>query len=206
MTDGVTGKAVPDYPQTRLALRAWQFDRAAMAVRSLNAALPGKRANWIAKAMASPVGNWPHDYPLAATCSLGAPKRRRKKAEDDEEPEHGPVPDPQCSCGIYATTDLDVINTYLSRSAPVLGVVELGGRLIPASQGYRAAYARVAVILLVDEALTEPHGILRDLAAAYKVPAVIPHSAVAEDYRELAGLPTVASEAEAWLRAIGRSD
>jgi hypothetical protein len=61
----------------------------------------------------------------------------------------------------------------------------------------------VAVILLLDEALTEPHGLLRDLAAAYRVPAVVPHSADPEDYRELAGLPTLAGEAEAFLRQAG---
>jgi len=151
--------------------------------------------------MASPVGNWPHDRPLAATCA--APPARKKKGDDDGEPDHGPVPGKECSCGIYATTDLEVINGYLSRTAPVLGVVELGGRVIPATQGYRAAYARLAVILLVDEALTEPHSVLRDLADAYRIPAVIPFSADPEDYRELAGLPTLAAEAEAWLRQAG---
>jgi hypothetical protein len=35
------------------------------------------------------------------------------------------------------------------------------------------------------------------------VPALVPHSALAEDYREVVGLPTVAGEAEAWLRTIG---
>jgi hypothetical protein len=193
-----TGKAAAD-PQTRLALRSWQLDRASMAVRSLNAPM-SRKPNWIAKAMASPAGNWPRDRPIAATCAL--PKPRRKK-DDDGEPVHGPVPDPGCSCGIYATTDLDIINCYLSRTAPVLGIVELGGRLIPASNGYRAAYARVAVILLVDEALTEPWGVLREVAAAYRVPAVVPHSSTAEDYREVAGLATVAGEAEEWLRKIG---
>ena len=44
------------------------------------------------------------------------------------------------------------------------------------------------MILLLDEALTEPHGLLRDLAAAYRVPAVVPHSAdPGESYREIAG-------------------
>jgi hypothetical protein len=189
--DGITGKAATE-PQTRLALRSWQLDRTSLSVRSLNA--PPK-PNWVAKAMASPAGAWPHDRAIEATCAL---QRRRGK----DEPPHGPVPDPECSCGIYATTDLDIINGYLSRSAPVLGIVELGGRLIPATQGYRAAYARVAVILLVDEALTEPRGVLRELAAAYKVPALVPHSADPSDYREAAGLATVAGEAEAWLRQM----
>ena len=190
-----TGK-VPDFPQTRLALRSWQFDRPAMAVRSLNAP-QGRKASWIAKAMANPAGNWPHGKPLEASCMLAARKPK------DGEPEHGPVPAADCTCGIYATTDLDVINGYLTRGAPILGVVELGGRVIPATQGYRAAFARVAAILLVDEALTEPHSVLRELAEAYRVPAVIPHSVTAEDYREVAGMPTLASEAEAYLRQVG---
>jgi hypothetical protein len=195
----MTEQAAETLPQTRLALRTWQLDRPAMQVRSLNAPM-GKRANWIAKQFAQPEGNWPCDRPLAATCqALDAPRPRRKKGE----PEHGPVPSPDCTCGVYATTDLEIISRYLSRDAPVLGIVELGGRLIPASNGYRAAYARVAAILLADGALTEPHGLLRDLAAAYRVPALVPHSTDPEDYRELVGLPTVATEAEEWLRQHG---
>jgi hypothetical protein len=195
VSGGSTGKAVPDFPQTRLAFRSWQLDRAAMAVLSLNA--PGRNASWLAKAMASPAGNWPYDKLITATC--GQP---RKKAKDDEE-EHGPVPGMECRCGIYATTDLGVINHYLSREAPILGVVELGGRVIPATQGYRAQYARVAAILLVDEALTEPHHLLRELAEAYRVPALVPISVDPENYREVVGLPTVGAEAEAYLRQIG---
>lgn len=186
-------------------MRAWIFDRPSMAVRSLNSPPAGRKANWLAKAMASPEGIWPHDQPLKAACAMAGRPRRKPKEGEEPEREHGPIPDKPCSCGIYATTDLDVINGYLRKESPVLGIVELGGRVIPASQGYRAAYARLAVVLLVDEALTEPHPVLRDLAAAYRVPAVIPHSTDPEDYREIAGLPTVGGEAEAWLRQIGGS-
>lgn len=195
--DWETGK-VPEFPQTCLALRCWQFDRTSMAVRSLNA--PARKAPWMAKAMASPIGIWPHDRPLAATCTMTKPK---KKCEDGEE--HGPIPGQECSCGIYATTGLDVIDGYLSQTATVLGVVELGGRVIPATQGYRAAYARLAAVLLVDEALTEPHRLLRELADAYRVPAVVPHSADPEDYRDLIGSPSLAAEAERYLRDMGQS-
>lgn len=181
--------SAPDYPQTRLAMRAWQFDKAAMTVRSLNAA-PGKKS-WMSTAMASPAGSWPHGRPLAARCPVTG-----DKAHED------PVPGRECTCGIYATTDLDVISTYVSKWAPVVGIVEMGGRVIPATQGYRAAFARVAVILLLDEALTEPHPVLRKLAAAYKVPAVVPHSASPEDYRELVSTPSLALEAEQYLRGL----
>ena len=186
---GVTGKA-PDFPQTRLALRAWRLDKAGMAVVSLNAST--RKKSWLSTAMASPVGRWPHTGMLLASCQSGG------KSHEDE-----PVPAVECTCGIYATTDLDVINSYLRKDAPVLGVVELGGRVIPATQGYRAAAARVAAILLIDEALTESHSTLRKLAAAYRVPAVVPHSADPEDYREIVGTPSLAAEAEEFLRGIG---
>jgi hypothetical protein len=187
--NGGTGDA-PDYPQTRLALRTWQIDKAAMTVRSLNA-VSGRKKSWMAAAMASPQGAWPYGRALAASCGLAG-----DKAHED------PVPGAECTCGIYATTDLDIISSYLSKWAPVVGIVEMGGRVIPATQGYRAAFARVAVILLIDEALTEPHPVLRKLAAAYKVPAVVPHSADPEQYRELASSPSLAIEAEEYLRGV----
>lgn len=190
MTGGETGKVVPDFPQTRLAFRAWRFERDRLALRSLNA--PGKNGSWVAKAMSAPGGDWPHRGVLSASC------RSRKDHEDE------PVPGRECTCGIYATTDLGVINSYLNRSAPVLGVVELGGRVIPATNGYRAAFARVAAILLIDEALTEPHAVLRKLADAYRVPAAVPHSADPEDYRDLTGSPSLAAEAEDYLKTMGR--
>lgn len=193
MTSAETGEA-PSFPQTRLALRVWQFDKARLALRSLNA--PSKKTSWVAKAMSSPGGDWPQRGVLTASC----PMRGDDKHED-------PVPGQECTCGIYATTDLDVISGYLNRRSPILGVVEMGGRVIPATNGYRAAYARVAAILLIDEALTEKHSLLRKIAAAYRVPAVVPHSASAEDYREvIGGSASLAAEAEEYLRAMGRSD
>ena len=93
------------------------------------------------------------------------------------------VPDPDCTCGIYATTDLEVVNDYLCNEAPVLGIVELGGRTIPATQGYRAEAARVAALLLIDEIFTLKHAVLAEVAAQYKVPTLVPHSTQAEDYR-----------------------
>jgi hypothetical protein len=186
---GKTGKA-SDYPTTRLALRVWRHDRDRHTLWSFNA--PPRRATWVASALANPAGGWPHDSPLAATCS--------RKHPDGE-----PVPGRACSCGLYAATDLDVIASYLTQSAPVLGVVELGGKVIPAEQGYRAAYARVAAILLIDEALTEPHKMLREIAAVYRVPALVPHSPDPEAYRELVSMPSLAREAEEFLRGLDGS-
>lgn len=190
--NGVTGE-VPAYPATRLAFRCWGLDKTSMLVKSLNAR--GKNQPWMAKALSSPHGSWPHGRIQAASC----PKRGEDKHDD-------PVPGQECSCGIYATTDLDVIDGYLRRDSPVLGVVELGGRVIPATQGYRAAHARVAVILLVDESLTEPHAVLRRLAAAYKIPAVVPMSADPEAYRELATTSSLAIEAERYLQGLDEGE
>ncbi len=192
--DGITGKArIPDYPQTVLALRCWRIDRTRLTLRSLNA--PPGRATWVASALASPEGGWPHDRPLIATCGRGS-----QHDEDD------PIPAKACRCGVYGARDLDVISHYLQRDAPVLGVVELGGRVIPAEQGYRAAIARVAAIFLLDPALTIDGGTLLRLADAYHVPALVPHSVDAEDYRrEIAVTSMVASEAEDWLRREVRS-
>jgi hypothetical protein len=187
--NGETGKVPDPWPETRLALRVWRYDRAGSLLKSLNAP-PSKKPSWVAAALADPAGSWPIGKPLAATCA-----REHKEGEL--------VPVENCTCGIYAATDLDVIASYLSIGAPVLGVVELGGKVIPATQGYRAAYARVAAILLVDEALTLRHDTLRALAAVYRVPAVVPHSVDPEECRELIGTSSVAREAEDFLRDMG---
>ena len=98
-----------------------------MTVRSLNAPQRaakrrGSRRRWPAPREAGRTASPRRRLPAAAA---------KKKKDDEDFREHGPVPATDCSCGIYATTDLDVINGYLSRSAPVLGIVELGGRMIP---------------------------------------------------------------------------
>ena len=187
-------------PETRLALRVWGLDRVRLTVHSLNA--PAGRATWMASALASPEGGWPHDQPLVAVC-------RRGQIHDDHLPgcdpttceDHDPLPGKDCSCGIYAAKDLGVISDYLRRNAPLIGLVELGGRVIPAEQGYRARYARVAAILLVDPALTVDHGTLRRVAAAYRVPALVPHSMDPEDYRDkVTATSALADEAEEFLR------
>jgi hypothetical protein len=173
-----TGKA-PDYPQTRLAFRVWRFDQQRLALRSLNAGSGGR--SWIAAALSDPAGDWPRDAPLQATCA---------KAGNGHQ-----VPARNCTCGIYATTSLDIIDRYLTADAPVLGVVELGGTVIPATQGYRASHARVAAIMLIDQILTLRPATLRALSAAHRVPALVPHSEDPEDYRALLqGTPNLDDE------------
>lgn len=156
--------------------------------------------------LADPEGDWPTDGSLAATCrALGAVELVKGQLgkdhihdpdDPDDDPEdclvcnHGPIPGEHCRCGIYATTSLKVINGYLLDEAPVLGIVELGGRTTTGHhggtgelQGYRAQVARVAVILKIDPMFTLAHPMLDELAETYHVPAVVPHSTDPEDYR-----------------------
>lgn len=197
MTNEITGK-VPDYSAGALALRVWRADQS-LNLYSLNA-VTGQQT-WISRALSAPDGGWPRHEPGKPGSSLL--RARCKFGKDHEEG----VPDPECSCGVYATTSLRVINGYLCPLSPVLGIVEMGGRVIPADQGYRAQWARVAAILLVDAMFTRSHAELREIATAYRVPAVVPHSVDPEDYRELItpgqGL---GDEAERFLRGLDKPE
>jgi hypothetical protein len=167
--DEVTRK-VPDYAETRLGFRLWRFDRVRSVLLSVNAGQMVKKPTWIANAISLPHGEWSPGELMVARCL-----RDKKHA--------GGVPDPDCSCGIYATTQLEVANEYLGGEAPVLGIVELGGRTIPATQGYRSEVGLVAAVLLIDEMFTLEHAVLAKIADRYKVPALVPHSTRPEDYR-----------------------
>lgn len=167
--DGITGEGSD--PVTVLAFRVWRHDPHRGLLLSVNAGRSVRRNTWIlSNAISSPEGEWLADKLMIAQCS------RQADHVDG-------VPDPDCTCGIYATTDLEVVNQYLSREAPVVGIVELGGRTIPATQGYRAEAARVAGLLLVDEMFTLHHSTLSKVAERYRVPALVPHSTQPEDYR-----------------------
>lgn len=211
---GTDGIIIPDRPQTALAFRTWRLSDSGKLL-SINApSLTGKagggaqqprRISWIHRQLADPEGQdgWPIAKPLEAHCGNGG---------DKKDPSHGPIPFKQCSCGIYATTSISVINQYLGNEiimgtiairGPVLGVVELGGRVIPATQGYRAAYARVAAILLIDTAFTLSHPQLKMIAETYQVPALVPDSLDPEDYREHLMPDTgVGDEVDQWLKNL----
>jgi hypothetical protein len=216
-TDGIP---IPDVPQTALAFRTWRLSETNRLL-SINAPqLTGKaggnaqqgtrKIGWIHRHLADDEGQhgWPIAEPLMAHCGV-----RGEGAEAI--PEHGKIPSKGCSCGIYATTELKVINSYLGNEVymgvsirgPVLGIVEMGGQVIPATQGYRARYARVAGILAIDEVFSLTHAHLNQIAELYQVPLLTPHSTDPEDYREAIGqMPAVTDpssigdELEEWLK------
>lgn len=214
------GTPIPDVPQTALAFRTWRLSDSNRLL-SINAPnLTGKaggsqqqgtrKIGWIHRHLADDEGQhgWPIAEPLTAHCGV-----RGEGAEAI--PEHGKIPAKDCSCGIYATTELKVINSYLGNEiymgvairGPVLGIVELGGRVIPATQGFRARYARVAGILAIDEVFSLTHAHLAQIAEIYQVPLIKPFSVNPEDYREAIGqMPaitdpsSIGDDLEQWLK------
>lgn len=209
---------IPDVPQTFLAFRTWRVDPHGKLMSINGPTLTGNaggpkdrpKPSWIHRQMASPVGGWPTGGKmLKAHCGRGG-------KEDDTTPgSHGRIPSEMCTCGIYATTNLHVVNKYLGNSTipgtiatqgPVLGIVELGGHVIPATEGYRASHARIAAILKIDPAYTISHSRLEEIAALYRCVALIPHSIKPEDYRdrlkpEEEDSP-LADEIDSWLKGM----
>jgi hypothetical protein len=216
------GTPIPDVPQTALAFRTWRLSESNRLL-SINAPnLTGKaggsqqqgtrKIGWIHRHLADDEGQhgWPIGSNLVAQCGV-----RGAGAEDI--PEHGKIPAKECSCGIYATTELKVINSYLGNEqymgvairGPVLGIVEMGGKVIPATQGYRARFARVAGILAIDEVFSLTHPRLAQIAELYQVPLITPFSVNPEDYREAIGqMPavtdpsSVGDDLEQWLKDL----
>lgn len=217
------GIVVPDVPQTALAFRTWRLseDNKLLSINAPN--LTGKaggsgqqnvrKIGWIHRHLADPEGQggWPIGTPLMAQCGV-------RGAGAEANPDHGRIPSKNCSCGIYATTSIKVINGYLGTEqylgvavrGPVLGIVELGGTVIPATQGYRARYARIAAILAVDEVFSLSRAHLNQIAELYQVPLLTPprgdEGKDPEYYRDQIGqMPAVTNpasigdEMESWL-------
>jgi len=214
------GTPIPDVPQTALAFRTWRLSEANRLL-SINAPnITGKaggsaqqgtrKIGWIHRHLADDEGQhgWPIGANLVAQCGI-------RGAGAEAIPEHGKIPAKECSCGIYATTELKVINGYLGNEqymgvairGPVLGIVEMGGKVIPATQGYRARFARIAAILAIDEVFSLKYPHLQQIAELYQVPLINPFSLDPEDYREaISQMPavtdpaSVGDELEQWLK------
>jgi hypothetical protein len=189
-TDDEQTNIVLDDARTVLAFRTWRCDLRRLVLHSLHGGVSRRAAHWmLSTAFATPEQDWPQDDILVAKCGRNVHH------------EQGP-PDASCSCGIYGTDSLEVVNDYLTRESPVLGLVELGGRTIPAAQGFRSLAARVAAVLLVDEVLTLPHWQLRQLADAYKVPALRPESIDPQEFRQALALPDTNVDWDGALRKL----
>lgn len=85
---------------------------------------------------------WAADRPLHAACLGGG----------------HPAPAVACSCGISGARDLDSLRNHGLCVAPgplVVGEVDLWGRIVPESYGYRGEYGRPASIGLVRESVED---------------------------------------------------
>jgi hypothetical protein len=80
---------------------------------------------------------WPVKEVLKATCKY--PGHKLFKDTDD-------IPVYECSCGIYALKQPNFSVTYI-HDRPILGVVELWGKIIVAEYGYRAEYAKIRALV-----------------------------------------------------------
>jgi hypothetical protein len=162
MTDEVN---VPDVAESLLGFRVWRWHEPTLTLISVTRGAVPKRQPRMRALLAAPEGAWPHDKPLVAECTK----------------DH-PAPDPDCTCGIYATYDIDVITGYI-REAPILGLVAAGGTTVPGDNGFRAQEVRVACLFAIAEEFTTARRQLARLADHYRVPVVVPHSASCDDYR-----------------------
>lgn len=225
--DDPHGIIVPDVPVTALAFRTWRLSESGRLL-SINApSLTGKaggsgnqqvrKVSWIHRAMASDgQDGWPIGGPLVAHCGVMG-------TNADKNEDHGRIPAKNCTCGIYATTSIRVIDRYLGNEViqgtiairgPVLGIVEMGGRVVPATQGYRAEYARVAAILEIGAEFSLSGPQLRQIAATYKVPLLRDTSKDPEDYRAAIeeSMPavmdpsSVGDEAEEFLMELNKEE
>lgn len=89
-----------------------------------------------------------------------------------------PAPDPTCWCGVSGARDIDALRDHGLCVLPgplVVGQVDLWGRVLEESYGWRAQFARPAHIGLVAETVEDValRRLLEDDLAAYGVPVTL---------------------------------
>jgi len=165
---------VPDVPETFLGFRVWRYHEPTLTLWSVTrGTMPPKRMPRMRRLLADPDDAWPPDETLVARCDLGKGHK------------HG-VPDKDCTCGVYAATDVDIIAPYL-REAPLMGLIQGSGRTIPGEDGWRAARCTVTALfdLPYDHfSSVTPRSLVARLADRYRVPVIVPHSDRPDDYRQ----------------------
>ena len=89
------------------------------------------------------------------------------------------IPVPSCTCGIYAAKTRSHLqdmsyNRYSPGSARVIGEVAMSGKVIPGTQGYRAARARPLRVFVPYEMWR----LAQQLEARYSIPVVLDNTLV----------------------------
>jgi hypothetical protein len=93
------------------------------------------------------------------------------------------APSKQCQCGIYAAYDANIVIGYAD-TVRVFGLIAAWGLVIPASNGFRAEYAKPVCFFDIEQMHTVERRKLKAVADNYSVPFIVPHSLNVEDYRE----------------------
>jgi len=96
-----------------------------------------------------------------------------------------PSADPGCSCGIYAAADIPAAAPYTGIGNCFGLAYGWGEHVVPADNGFRAEYARIAAIFAVVREVSLDLPRLRRIAQLYQVPLLTPHSLNVADYQLL---------------------
>lgn len=119
------------------AFRIWRIDTDGLSLKSMN------QANI----------HWPRNQPLVAQCMSRHQKGDRLRAGyiTCEPIFHGDVPDPNCTCGIYAKYDPTDLGEYVGHTGiNVFGCIECSGTIQHGTDGLRAEKARVVALVPLD--------------------------------------------------------
>ena len=139
MSDVTDDHVIPDVAEALSAFRVWQVadDDTLWSITAQSHRHQGRTGyqnKAIASFLESPVGRWESQMEAAGNgqaVTVGTGKQAR---------DHGRVPDPLCTCGLYAATDLDVIAGYaiprVDEWRTAVGLVQGYGRLVPADFGW----------------------------------------------------------------------
>lgn len=96
--------------------------------------------------------HWPRDQHLVAKCVYRQPGDQIKTGLIECHPKiHGSVPDPHCTCGIYARYDPTDLGEYVTDTGIcVIGAVDCFGTIHHGENGLRAEKARVVALVPRD--------------------------------------------------------
>jgi hypothetical protein len=174
-------------------------------------------AGWRLASPLRPGVVWPPDAALTARC-MGSRTMDHVVA---------PVPDPRCSCGLYAVRDpTDVVTRG---DDTLVGCVALWGRVVEGERGWRASQGFPLLLLSpsrvhagLGRELAETYGVpvfffrpgpesltrigderVRKLAAAVRRHADVPGPALGQRVAELTDAVTAVIAATRWARSIG---
>lgn len=180
-----TNLSIPDVVESLVGFRVWRLRDDDLSLWSVTRGNPKKvDKKQLLLSNTTPDGYWPKQNHPNGWSVLEASCARQEKPDNNHFP-----PDSDCTCGIYATYDVNVIANYI-QSAPVLGLVQGYGTVIPGLEddetigGFRSEKAKIVALLAISEDFTVPHRTLRKVAKEYNIPLVVPWSIHASEYAE----------------------